>query len=48
MLNFKFQPFIQTVFIASLDLETTKADTIAILLNKSLHFEVPKWSGRYL
>ena len=32
-----------------LDLVTTKADTVAILLNsKSLYFEVLKSSGRYL
>ena len=35
-------------FIASLDLATAKADTVAILLNKTLPFEVFKSSGRYL
>ena len=35
-------------FMASLDLATTKADTVAILLTKSFPFEVVKSSGRYL
>ena len=35
-------------FIASLDLATAKADTVAILLNRSFHLEVLELSGRYL
>ena len=34
--------------IASLDLATTEADTVAILLHTDFHFEVAKSSGRYL
>ena len=34
--------------MASLDLVTNKPDTVAILSDRSLHFEVVKYSGRYL
>ena len=46
ILSFIFDNF--TIFIESLDLATFKADTVAILLQKSLHFKVAKSSGRYL